>query len=104
MGIDFLTKTIYVDDKMVRMQIWDTAGQEKFHCLIPQYIQDSSVAVVTYDITCKYPFIIQTKSQLGLYTNTSRDIWESFCNPVMFLSILKSILIGFTIEGEKSLS
>ena len=37
-GIDFLTKTIYVDDKMVRMQVWDTAGQEKFHCLIPQYI------------------------------------------------------------------
>lgn len=34
-GIDFLTKTIYVDDKMVRMQVWDTAGQEKFHCLIP---------------------------------------------------------------------
>ena len=25
-GIDFLTKTIYVDDKMVRMQVWDTAG------------------------------------------------------------------------------
>lgn len=60
-GIDFLTKTIYVDDKMVRMQIWDTAGQEKFHCLIPQYIQDSSVAVVTYDITCKYPSIIQSR-------------------------------------------
>ena len=52
-GVDFLTKTIYVDDKMVRMQIWDTAGQEKFHCLIPRYIQDSSVAVVCYDITCK---------------------------------------------------
>jgi len=55
-GIDFLTKTIYVDDKMVRMQIWDTAGQEKFHCLIPQYIQDSSVAVVTYDITSRQSF------------------------------------------------
>ncbi|MFN7880968.1 MAG: hypothetical protein ACK5NI_00530 [bacterium] len=25
-GVDFLTKTLYVDDKMVRMQIWDTAG------------------------------------------------------------------------------
>ena len=52
-GIDFLTKTIFVDDKMVRIQVWDTAGQEKFHCLIPQYIQDSSVAVIVYDITCK---------------------------------------------------
>jgi Ras-related protein Rab-6A len=25
-GIDFLTKTVYVDDKMVRLQLWDTAG------------------------------------------------------------------------------
>ena len=25
-GIDFLTKTITVDDKIVRMQVWDTAG------------------------------------------------------------------------------
>lgn len=39
---------------MVRIQVWDTAGQEKFHCLIPQYIQDSSVAVIVYDITGKF--------------------------------------------------
>ena len=59
-GIDFLTKTMYVDDKMVRMQIWDTAGQEKFHCLIPQYIQDSSVAIVVYDITSKFKRLIHS--------------------------------------------
>ena len=40
-GIDFLTKTVYVDDKMVRLQLWDTAGQERFRSLIPSYINDS---------------------------------------------------------------
>ena len=25
-GIDFLSKTMYVDEKMVRLQLWDTAG------------------------------------------------------------------------------
>mmetsp|Transcript_27998 Transcript_27998/g.37930 ORF Transcript_27998/g.37930 Transcript_27998/m.37930 type:complete len:88 (+) Transcript_27998:48-311(+) len=50
-GIDFLTKTLFVDDKMVRLQLWDTAGQERFRSLIPSYIKDSSVAVVCYDIT-----------------------------------------------------
>ena len=53
-GIDFLSKTMYVDDKMVRLQLWDTAGQERFRSLIPSYIKDSSVAVVVYDITSKY--------------------------------------------------
>jgi len=52
-GIDFLSKTMYVDEKMVRLQLWDTAGQERFRSLIPSYIKDSSVAVVVYDITSK---------------------------------------------------
>ncbi|KAF1744518.1 hypothetical protein MXB_4312 [Myxobolus squamalis] len=38
------------------MQIWDTAGQEKFRSLIPGYIRDSSVAIVIYDITDKESF------------------------------------------------
>lgn len=51
-----MTKTVYVDDKMVRLQLWDTAGQERFRSLIPSYINDSSVAVVCYDITSKQSF------------------------------------------------
>ena len=26
-GIDFLSKTLYLDDRTVRLQLWDTAGQ-----------------------------------------------------------------------------
>ena len=26
-GIDFLSKTMYTDEKTVRLQLWDTAGQ-----------------------------------------------------------------------------
>ena len=26
-GIDFLSKTMYLDDRVVRLQLWDTAGQ-----------------------------------------------------------------------------
>lgn len=50
-GIDFLSKTVYLKEKTVRFQLWDTAGQERFRSLIPSYIRDSSVAVVVYDIT-----------------------------------------------------
>lgn len=41
---------------MVRLQLWDTAGQERFRSLIPSYINDSSVAVVSYDITSRPSF------------------------------------------------
>jgi len=60
-GIDFLSKTMYLDDKTIRMQLWDTAGQERFRSLIPSYIRDSSVAVVCYDITSRDSFINTAK-------------------------------------------
>lgn len=64
-GIDFLSKTMYLEDRTVRLQLWDTAGQERFRSLIPSYIRDSSVAVVVYDVTNRQSFL-----------NTSRWIQE----------------------------
>lgn len=55
-GIDFLSRTICLDDRTVRLQIWDSAGQERFRTLIPSYIRDSSVAVIVYDITNRATF------------------------------------------------
>jgi len=60
-GIDFLSKTMYLEDRTVRLQLWDTAGQERFRSLIPSYIRDSSVAVVVYDVTNRASFINTTK-------------------------------------------
>jgi Ras-related protein Rab-6A len=31
-GIDFLSKTMYVEDRTVRLQLWDTAGQVRVMC------------------------------------------------------------------------
>lgn len=53
---------MYLEDRTVRLQLWDTAGQEyalgglslsrrRFRSLIPSYIRDSSVAVIVYDLT-----------------------------------------------------
>ncbi|GAA93714.1 uncharacterized protein L969DRAFT_89522 [Mixia osmundae IAM 14324] len=60
-GIDFLSKTMYLEDRTVRLQLWDTAGQERFRSLIPSYIRDSSVAVVVYDITNRSSFASTNK-------------------------------------------
>ena len=55
-GIDFFAKSIEKNDKTVKMQIWDTAGQEKFRALIPSYIRPSTVALFVYDITSEESF------------------------------------------------
>jgi Ras-related protein Rab-6A len=60
-GIDFLSKTMYLEDRTVRLQLWDTAGQERFRSLIPSYIRDSSIAVVVYDTTSRTSFLNSSK-------------------------------------------
>ena len=50
-GIDFITQKMYIEDKTITLNLWDTAGQEKFKSLIPSYIKDSQAIVVVYDIT-----------------------------------------------------
>jgi len=60
-GIDFLSKTMYLEDRTVRLQLWDTAGQERFRSLIPSYIRDSSVAIIVYDITSRASFLNTAK-------------------------------------------
>ncbi|CAD8087149.1 unnamed protein product [Paramecium primaurelia] len=55
-GIDFISKTLYYEDRTIRLQLWDTAGQERFRSLIPSYIRDSAVAVVCYDVEVKQSF------------------------------------------------
>lgn len=60
-GIDFLSKTMYLEDRTVRLQLWDTAGQERFRSLIPSYIRDSSGAIVVYDISNRTSFLNTSK-------------------------------------------
>lgn len=55
-GIDFISQNIFLEEKTIRLQLWDTAGQERFRSLIPNYIRDSSVAVIVYDVMNRASF------------------------------------------------
>tara|TARA_B110000305_G_C19184552_1_gene513619 strand:- start:431 stop:625 length:195 start_codon:yes stop_codon:yes gene_type:complete len=47
---------MYIEDRVITLNLWDTAGQEKFKSLIPSYIKDSQTVVVVYDITNRDSF------------------------------------------------
>jgi Ras-related protein Rab-6A len=61
LGIDFLTKLVTVDGRTVRLQLWDTAGTERFRSLIPAYIRNSAGAIVVFDVTSRESFINTTR-------------------------------------------
>mmetsp|Transcript_37303 Transcript_37303/g.48259 ORF Transcript_37303/g.48259 Transcript_37303/m.48259 type:complete len:151 (+) Transcript_37303:213-665(+) len=51
-----MSKLILVDSQPIKFQIWDTAGQEKYHSLAPMYYKGAAAAIVVYDITKRKTF------------------------------------------------
>jgi len=86
-GVEFGGKIIDIDNKKIKIQIWDTAGQEAFQSITRSYYKGAIGALLVYDITRK----------------------ESFSHIVKWLEVVKSysgkkiciILIGNKIDLEK---
>jgi Ras-related protein Rab-8A len=55
-GIDFKTKTIMVGKDKIRLQIWDTAGQEKFKTITQTYYRGAMGIILTYSIAERESF------------------------------------------------
>lgn len=54
LGVDLFTKTISIAGKKdIRLQVWDTSGQERFKASIPSYIRDCHVAIITFQVTSR---------------------------------------------------
>ncbi len=50
-GVDFLMKSIEINGKTVKLQLWDTAGQEKYKSMVASYYRGANVAFVVFDLT-----------------------------------------------------
>ena len=55
-GFEFLTFNMKVNDKVIKLQIWDTCGQEIYKSLISNFYRNSSLAVLVYAIDNKESF------------------------------------------------
>ncbi|TIA84039.1 hypothetical protein E3P92_00166 [Wallemia ichthyophaga] len=67
-GASFLTKKLTIDKTRVRIQIWDTAGEERFKALTPLYYRGAHAAIIVYDIT-SYNSFLQVKTWLSELTD-----------------------------------
>jgi Ras-related protein Rab-1A len=50
-GVDFKIKTIEVEKKNVKLQIWDTAGEERFRTIISSYYKGAHGILLMFDVT-----------------------------------------------------
>ncbi len=54
-GAYFKTKEVEIPNtnSVVKLSLWDTAGQEKFKSLTRMYFMDADAAIIVYDVTYK---------------------------------------------------
>jgi small GTP-binding protein len=50
-GVDFKIKYYEKNGKKIKMNIWDTAGQEKFKSLVSSYYRNSDIIILVFDLT-----------------------------------------------------
>ncbi|MFX1378743.1 MAG: Rab family GTPase [Promethearchaeota archaeon] len=50
-GVDFHVKTIELNYKRIKLQLWDVGGEERFRFLLPTYCLGANAAFLLYDIT-----------------------------------------------------
>ena len=49
-GIDFKIKVIEIEGKSIKLQIWDTAGQDRFRTITKTYYKGSHGVILVYDV------------------------------------------------------
>ncbi|PRP86167.1 ras-related protein Rab-2A [Planoprotostelium fungivorum] len=55
-GVEFGARMITIDGKQIKLQIWDTAGQESFRSITRSYYRGAHGALLAYDITRRETF------------------------------------------------
>ena len=55
-GFEFLSFNVKIDEKVIKLQIWDTCGQELYRSLITNFYRNSSLAMMVYSINSKESF------------------------------------------------
>lgn len=55
-GVDFAGKMMRVNDLNVKVQFWDTAGQDQYRAITPAYYKNACGAILVYDIAKQTSF------------------------------------------------
>ena len=65
---------MYLGKDLIRLDLWDTAGQEKFHALGPIYYRGANGALLVYDVTNPESFdrVVEWTKELNKMEGTGK--------------------------------
>ena len=68
----FVPKYYTFGEKIYRINVWDTAGQEKYHSLTKIFVKDSQIALLVYAINDHNSF-----EKLDFWYNTAKEVCKN---------------------------
>jgi len=128
-GVEFGAKTVDIDGKIIKLQIWDTAGQETFRSIVRSYYRDTSLVLLVYDVSSSISFyslnkwledikdmsnnphiiLVGNKSDLSIRRQVSTEEGRAFAdkNKMMFIETsarnTSSVEEAFTSVAKQTL-
>ena len=60
-GVDFKMKKKEIDGKVIKVQIWDTAGHERFRSITYSYYRGANAIIIVFDLSDKKSFVSITE-------------------------------------------
>jgi Ras-related protein Rab-1A len=55
-GLDLKYANLNINNKKIKLQLWDTAGQEKFRSMTTSYYRGVNVIIIVFDVTSQISF------------------------------------------------
>lgn len=70
-GVEFGAKLLEIKKKLIKIQIWDTAGQESFRSITRSYYRGSIGALLVYDVASRASFesVVKWITEIQQYGN-----------------------------------
>jgi small GTP-binding protein len=73
-GIDFKVRHVEIENTKVRLQVWDTAGQEKFRTITKAYYRGAHGILLVYDVTSVDSFDQTRQWMKSIQDNTTDPV------------------------------
>ena len=79
-NVDFSSKIFIVDNQEVRLQLWDTAGQEAYRSISKSYFRNAKAIILVYDVNSRSSFQ-SLEEWVGMIEEQTKDVpWVLFGN------------------------
>lgn len=78
-GVDFGSRIVDIGGEKIKLQIWDTAGQESFRSIARSYYRDAAGALLVFDVTRR-----ETFNHLGRWLDEARQ----FASPNICITLV----------------